>query len=164
MTIALRRGGGELIPALESLWNELFEHHLSVGAAGLPTIPGSESWPLRRAHYELLDSEPPGVSIWLAENAGSPAGYALAHEDYVSGARAQVLETLSVLPAARGAGLGSRHMDAVDAAALTRDLRVAAVDVPERSDSGSSSLPALMTPGSPPPPTCDGSSEPKDSE
>lgn len=113
----------------QPLWSALFEHHLSVGAAGLPTIPRSESWPLRRAHYERLASEAPGVSIWLASDAGSPAGYALAHEDYVSGSRAQILETLSVLPAARGTGLGSRLMDAVDEEALARGIRVAAVDV-----------------------------------
>lgn len=129
MTITLRRGRRELIPALAPLWNALFEHHLFIGAAGLPTIPPAESWPLRRAHYERLAAELPGVSIWLAEDAGSPVGYALAYEDYVSGARAQVLETLSVLPAARGTGLGSRLMDAVDGEALARGIRVAAVDV-----------------------------------
>ncbi len=129
MTLTLRHGRRELIPALEPLWNALFEHHLSVGAAGLPTIPRSESWPLRRAHYERLAAEPSGVSIWLAGDVDSPAGYALAYEDYVSGAAAQVLETLSVLPSARGTGLGTRLMDAVDAEARSRGIRVGAVDV-----------------------------------
>ncbi len=66
MTLTPRHGRRELLPALAPLWNALFEHHLSVGAAGLPTIPHSESWPLRRAHYERLAAEHSGVSIWLA--------------------------------------------------------------------------------------------------
>ncbi|RGE18046.1 GNAT family N-acetyltransferase [Leucobacter sp. wl10] len=125
----LLRGGSELLPRLEGLWNSLFAHHLSVGAAGLPTIPRPESWPLRRAHYERLASGPSGLSVWLALDGDSAVGYALAHEEAIGGERAQVLETLSVLPGIRGAGLGSRLMDAVDAQARERGIGVAAVDV-----------------------------------
>lgn len=44
----------------------LFDHHLSISAAGLPTIPRESSWSLRRKHCEELFAEKPNAALWLA--------------------------------------------------------------------------------------------------
>lgn len=52
--VTLHQGRHELVDELEPLWLSLFDHHLSTGAADLPVIRRSESWPRRRALYEQL--------------------------------------------------------------------------------------------------------------
>lgn len=117
------------LASLEPLWNALFDHHLSIGAAGLPTIPREQSWPLRQAHYARLITHSPQCSIWLAAQEEHPVGYALAYETHDSADPLWVLETLSVLPEYRGAGIGRALLTAVDEDAHTAGIRVCAVDV-----------------------------------
>lgn len=127
--IEITREGVESIPEAEELWLTLFDHHVSIGAAGLATIDRDLSWPLRQAHYRRLFDEHPYAAVWLARRGDDVVGYALAHEDRVRDERATVLETLSVSPAMRGAGLGSRLMRAVDDDAGERGVEIAVVDV-----------------------------------
>jgi len=134
--VTVTRGGGELLPALAPLWEALFDHHLSIGAAGIATIPRERSWPLRRAHYERLLAEHRRVAVWLASDAAGPGGYALSYESDEPGpgggggrGTAAILETLSVLPRARGARLGSRLMDLADAEARAWGADLAVVNV-----------------------------------
>ena len=127
--ITLQRGGAELVPQARELWNLLFDHHLATGAAGLAVIPRDRSWPLREAHYAALLAAQPRVSIWLASRDGIALGYALSFVCDFEGQPAVVLETLSVDPAARGIGVGSLLMDAVDREASAENIEVGVVDV-----------------------------------
>lgn len=125
----IEAGGAELIPGLQSLWEALFDHHVSVGGAGLPTVERERSWPLRRAHYERLFAGQPWAAIWVVRADERVIGYALGYEDRVGGRRAAVLETLSVLPEARGGGIGAELMRLLDARAAAEGIGLGAVDV-----------------------------------
>lgn len=114
---------------LEPLWLALFDHHLSAGAAGMQTVARDVSWPLRRAHYRRLLAGQPSVSLWIARIGERPVGYALSFEDELDGARAEVLESLSLLPETRGQGVGPRLIAAVDESARSRGIDLAVVDV-----------------------------------
>ena len=125
-------GGAELFPELQPLWEALFDHHHSVGDAGLAIIPREESWPLRRAHYERLFAGHPWAGVWLVRDPGADGravGYALAYGGELDGRRAVTLETLSLLPRARGAGLGSELMRLVAETAAARGCEVGIIDV-----------------------------------
>lgn len=136
---AIKCGGAELIPELKPPWDALFDHHLSTGAAGIPTIPADQSWPLRRAHYERLAFAQTDLTIWLATDRVGPAGYALCYRDSgdpgpgFGGEWAStsdtVLETLVVVPRARGTGLGSELTDRFEANATQSHTSLAIVDV-----------------------------------
>ncbi|CAG7616036.1 GNAT family N-acetyltransferase [Leucobacter soli] len=129
-------GGGELFDELRPLWEALFDHHVSVGAAGLATIPREQSWPLRAAHYERIFAGHPWAGVWLARGddasgsgADRPIGYALAFETELDFRAATVLETLSLLPEARGTGAGSELMRLVFEEAAGRGAELGIIDV-----------------------------------
>lgn len=136
---AIKSGGAELIMKLKPLWDVLFDHHLSTGAAGIPTIPAGQSWPLRRAHYERLASAQPDLTIYLATDRVDPVGYALCYKDsgdpdpgwegeWACGS-GTVLETLVTVSRVRGTGLGSELMDRFEAKAAQGHTPLAIVDV-----------------------------------
>ncbi len=127
--ITVQRGGIEIAPRVAALWNELFAHHLSIGAAGIATIPAEQSWPLRLAHYRRLFDEQVRASLWLATREDRPVGYAVSYTCDFEGLPAVVLETLSVDPAERGSGIGSLLMDAVDDEAAAEGAQIEIVDV-----------------------------------
>lgn len=127
--IEIRRHGIQGVPLVRQFWEALFDHHVSIGAAGLATIEREKSWPLRRAHYERLFDRAADPSLWVASIDGDALGYAVAYADMIEGERVMVLETLSVLASARGHGLGSQLMEAVDHAAAYAGIELAAVDV-----------------------------------
>lgn len=69
------------------------------------------------ARYETWLAEP-GSFILIAEQAGTPVGYAMvrlrsASPTWSSSERAGEIETLSVLPETRGQGVGTALLDAV---------------------------------------------------
>ena len=128
-SIRIERVGVAALPRLAPLWEALFDHHVAIGAAGLAVIDREESWALRERHYRRLSAEHPWVSIHLGVQEGCPVGYALSYADEIDGRPAMVLETLSVLPEARGAGVGTRLMRAVDAEADAAGIGTAGVDV-----------------------------------
>jgi ribosomal protein S18 acetylase RimI-like enzyme len=107
------------VAEIEPLWLALFDHHVGIGAAGLRTIDRSESWPRRRALYESLLSARDAF-VLVARRAGAAAGYALvrihegADDTWATGERIAELESLAVLPAERGRGVGTLLLDAVD--------------------------------------------------
>lgn len=114
--IEIREGGPELLDFLEPLWLTLFDHHIEGGAAGLPSIPRSKSWPLRRAHYERLLATP-GAFVLLAIRKGRAVGYALVHvhegadDTWPTGDRIGDIESLALVPEERGRGLGTHLLD-----------------------------------------------------
>jgi ribosomal protein S18 acetylase RimI-like enzyme len=113
----IRKIGVDELELVEPLWNALREHHSSVTPdLGAPR-PRRESWQRRRCQYEawLKDHE---AFVLLAEHEGAPVGYAMVHiregsPTWPMGERAGELETLSVLPSARGGGTGAALLDAV---------------------------------------------------
>lgn len=115
------RGGAELLPRLEPLWLALYEHHGREAAhAGLPARDRSESWPLRRAHYaHYLAERPVAILLAILPGVEDPVGYALAFPEapipLISPGPTVLLESLSLLPEARGHGIGPSLMAAVDA-------------------------------------------------
>ncbi|WP_372451790.1 GNAT family N-acetyltransferase [Catellatospora tritici] len=117
--LTIRLAGAEVVDALEPLWIGLHEHHRTV-APHLAMYDDARSWQLRRELYLRWIAEP-GSFVLLALDGDKPVGYAFVHvfdgpdDSWVSGDRMAELETLSVAPAYRGRGLGTRLLDAVDA-------------------------------------------------
>ena len=129
---------------LRPLWLALFDHHVAVGAAGMPTRERGTSWGKRRAHYLSITAESPLASLWIATDRHAPVAYALSYEtDDTSAAgaarasdagpaptaRLEVLETLSLLPKTRGQGLGAALLSTVEDSARNRGVGRVAIDV-----------------------------------
>ena len=118
--VTLRYGRHELLDELEPLWLALFEHHLSVGAAGFPVVDPATSWQRRRRLYTRLLDEPETVII-TASRGPRPVGYCLAHihhgadDTWPTGDRIGEIESLAVLAAERGQGVGTLLLDAAEA-------------------------------------------------
>ena len=118
VTFTLR--GADCIDLLEPLWLYLFDHHRSVGDAGIRVIERERSWPHRRRLYEELFAEP-DTFVVLAERQGRPVGYALCHikqgadDTWDTGDRIGEIETLVLSSEARGEGVGTALMDAAEA-------------------------------------------------
>lgn len=117
----------EVLPLLEPLWEALREHQ-----GALPGVPRLQdaaiSWAIERAAYlEALRHPDAFVGIAVDER-GDVVGYALVavrtgpDEMWHTGDRIGDLETLSVSPARRGAGIGSLLMDAVLAELAARGI------------------------------------------
>lgn len=118
--IALTIGSSELLDALEPLWLALFDHHAEVGAAGLPVIDRALSWPRRRRLYaELLAG--PEAAIVIARRDSAAVGYCLVHvhhgadDTWPTGELIGEVESLAVITAERGHGLGTLLLDAAEA-------------------------------------------------
>lgn len=105
---------------LEPLWNALQEHHASILPSlgdGAPNRDLDGAWRRRRAKYEAWLDDPETFFV-VAEIGGEPAGYAFVtvgpgYASWATGERLAELETLSVLPAYRGGGLGATLLNAV---------------------------------------------------
>ncbi len=118
--LTLRRSNDAAeLDLLEPLWNALQEHHVEVTPTLGPRTPKrslAEAWRIRRGKYERWLGDPDTFFV-LAEIGGEPAGYAfvtvgMPYASWDSGERLAELETLSVLPRHRGAGVGAALIDA----------------------------------------------------
>lgn len=118
--LRISRVGAERLDELKPLWHAVQAHH----AALAPTVAGfaarspQESWALRRRNYarKLARQE---AFVLIAAHCGAPVGYAFVSladspAGWSYGERIAELETLSVLPRARGRGIGTRLMDEVE--------------------------------------------------
>jgi ribosomal protein S18 acetylase RimI-like enzyme len=118
--VTLHQGRHELVGELEPLWLSMFDHHLSTGAAGLPVIERSESWARRRALYEQLLASHDTVVV-VVRRRSAAVGYAFARvhvgpdDTWDTGDRIGEVESLAVLPAERGRGLGTLLLDCAEA-------------------------------------------------
>src|SRR3954471_4712632 len=103
---------------LEPLWSCMRERHGGIGPAWIgPTRERAESWSRRRADYaRWLDED---ALVLVARNGGRAVGYAfvtLGESDsstWQLEGRTAELESLAVLPEARGAGVGAALLAAV---------------------------------------------------
>jgi GNAT superfamily N-acetyltransferase len=111
--------GVEVLDDLGEVWLSLFDHHQAMGNAGLPAIAREKSWRFRRALYARIFVDPRAFVV-VARRRDQIVGYALAQvhdgpdDTWPTGDIGEI-ETLAVLPAERGAGLGTRLLDAAEA-------------------------------------------------
>jgi ribosomal protein S18 acetylase RimI-like enzyme len=106
------------IGELRDLWLALHRHHRGIGSR--PLVDDDESsWSRRRATYLGWLGEGAGL-ILGAERDGQMVGYVAVHlhdgpdDTFPLGERWAEIYSLSVAPEARGVGIGSRLLDAVD--------------------------------------------------
>lgn len=108
--VTISRLAADDLDSLEPLWSALREHHGSVAPQFGPTRERAESWAIRRGRYEEWLADTDAFAL-IAHLGDEPVGYAVVaiHGPIATwpGDRTGCLETLSVLPAARGAGVGS---------------------------------------------------------
>jgi ribosomal protein S18 acetylase RimI-like enzyme len=116
VTIEIVEAGADRIEELEPLWHALVQHHAVVAVGLGEPRERADAWARRRVHYEELLAKP-GAFALIAERDGVPVGYAMVEPDRPSQSwqidAAATLETLVVLPEARGAGIGTRLLEAV---------------------------------------------------
>lgn len=112
--VEIVRGGRELVAELRPLWLALRTHHHEVAPGLGPVREDEDSWRRRRAQYEGWLTTEPRNFVLLARRDGRAIGYAFAR---IADASSPTwdgdhvvldVETLSVLPEARGAGVGAR--------------------------------------------------------
>jgi ribosomal protein S18 acetylase RimI-like enzyme len=127
----ISRAGAEALDRLRPLWLALHHHHQAVGGERLgPYVDDDASWTARRALY--VDFLADGGFALLAERDDALVGYAMVaiktsvetelDDTWVSGDRVAEIETLVVLPEARGDGVGTALLDAVDAELAERGI------------------------------------------
>ncbi|MFT3862871.1 MAG: GNAT family N-acetyltransferase [Solirubrobacterales bacterium] len=113
--IEIGRAGTERLEEVGPIWRSLSDHHAEITPPGVPVRPSAEGWPTRRAGYAR--SLAGGATLLIADRAERPVGYAFAipRAAPVNLAIERLLEveTVAVLPEARGAGIGGALMDAV---------------------------------------------------
>jgi GNAT superfamily N-acetyltransferase len=112
-SVEIVRGRAELLDEVRPLWLALRAHHHSIAPDLGPVREDDDTWRRRRAQYEawLADER---AFILLARRHGTALAYAFVRVDVWSSPTWSAepvnleLETLSVLPAARGTGVGAR--------------------------------------------------------
>jgi ribosomal protein S18 acetylase RimI-like enzyme len=114
--VEILMAGAERLDALKPLWESLSAHHGDLTPRELPVRPPEEAWPARRERYrEALDD---GAVLFVADGAEGALGFALARPrrapENLAIERLLEVETVAVLPTARGAGIGTALMDAVE--------------------------------------------------
>jgi GNAT superfamily N-acetyltransferase len=121
MPISLRyEDDVERLDAVEPIWNALQKHHVKVTPELGPRTPKrdlADAWRVRRSKY-VRWLEDPETFFVVAEDENDPVGYAFVtvgpgYASWVTGERAGVLETLSVLPDRRSGGVGATLIEAV---------------------------------------------------
>src|SRR3954454_23546927 len=108
----------DAVDELEPLWSCMRERHGEIGPAWIgPTRERAESWARRRADYARWLGE--DALALVARDGGRAVGYAfvtLGESDsstWLLEGRPAELESLAVLPEARGAGVGAALLAAV---------------------------------------------------
>jgi len=119
MSVAIERGGAKLIGELEPLWLALVAHHHASAPHLGPVREPEDTWARRRASYEKWLAEPDAfVLVARDEATGRAVGYAMVVIDtpgptWPNPERRAEVETLALLPEARGAGLGHALLERV---------------------------------------------------
>ena len=118
MPITLTKHGPEVIAELKPLWIALHQHHVAVAPdLGVPRSH-EDSWQRRRHVYQTWFKDPRTFVI-LAKDGDQAVGYAYTRFRKTDSETWHVieelaeLETLVVLPAYQGQGLGQRLVDNV---------------------------------------------------
>ena len=138
MTVAISRAGADRLDDLRPLFVALHGHHRHVTPRPIPLIESADAaWEARRAGYAEYLADGSGF-LHIADEDGVAVGYAFTvlrdatDDTFPLAPRYAELYTLSVAPEARGSGVGSQLMDAVDE--LIAGLDVAALQVAVMAD------------------------------
>ena len=129
--------GRDRIDELRPLWLQLHHHHKRVSRVQ-PFVDDTTSWRMRRRGYE--ETFDGGGFALIAEDDGRLVGYAMVriHEgpddSWALGDRHGEVWTLVVDEAARGAGVGSALLDAVDEELAARGITGLVIGVMEGND------------------------------
>jgi ribosomal protein S18 acetylase RimI-like enzyme len=130
----------EGLDEVEPLWNALREHHAEVALEWLPDVRSrADSWRLRRAQYDGWLAGGEGFGLVARADDGSPLGYAFVlmgegSATWPLGDRNGEVETLAVLPEARGGGVGAALLDGARREAARRGAEGIALLVTEGND------------------------------
>jgi len=119
----IRRGGPEDLPLLEPLWVSVHHAHVASMPELAPYVDDATTWAERSALYAEVLAKPDTVLL-LASVADTLVGYGMAHvvsaggswaaDTWVTGPRIGEIESLAVLPAYRGRGLGTELLDRLE--------------------------------------------------
>ena len=131
--IEIVRAGAERLDEVGPIWRSLSDHHAEITPAWLPVRPSAQGWPVRRAGYERSLAD--GAALLIAQGARGALGYALATPKAapvnLAIDRLLEVETVAVLPEARGAGIGGALMDAIRV--LAADLGIDQIQLAVRT-------------------------------
>jgi ribosomal protein S18 acetylase RimI-like enzyme len=121
--VTIERGGADDIPALRDLWLELHHHHQEVAPQSGEFVDDEESWRVRSSEYHKWLADPRSFLL-VARSGGRAVGYSVVRV-MESGSELRdawrvpeviaEIETMLVSAEFRGAGLGSRLLDEIDA-------------------------------------------------
>ncbi len=111
--------GPERLDDLRPLWLTLHHHHRDIGSSPL-VADDDASWAARRAVYAALIDDDAGflLGAFVGHDLKGYVAVRLVNgpdDTFPIGARAAEIYSLVVAPSARGRGLGSRLLEAVDA-------------------------------------------------
>ncbi|HKV20426.1 MAG TPA: GNAT family N-acetyltransferase [Mycobacterium sp.] len=119
----LRVGSTEDLRLVGPLWVAVHHRHIESMPELAPYVDDTETWRARRDLYEELLTKPDTLLL-LAFVDDEPIGYGLTHvmpvagswleDTWRTGDRVGEIESLSVLPAYRGTGLGSELLDRLE--------------------------------------------------
>ena len=121
--IVIERGGVDDVPALRDLWLELHHHHAEVAPQSGEFVDDETSWRVRSTSYREWLADPRSF-VLLARAGDRLVGYALVRvmeagpeltDSWRVPETVAEIETMLVTAEARGAGLGSRLLDEIDA-------------------------------------------------
>lgn len=131
MSAEITRHGPEAIDELRPFWLAMVAHHATVAPEMGPVRDDEDTWARRRAHYQRQLARP-GTFVLLAHLDGRPAGYALVTLEEASPTWSEPdgwaeIDSLALLPEARGQGLGERMIKRIQAEVGDRELRLFAM-------------------------------------
>jgi RimJ/RimL family protein N-acetyltransferase len=124
------------VDGLRSLWLDLHHHHQEVAPQLAPFVSDARSWEVirpslvRAAENDLLLRIGPSDSPLAIASIGIMHDDPLWTDTWVTGPDVADIQVLTVAPSARGRGVGSTLLDAIDerlASAGVRDQAVAAI-------------------------------------
>jgi ribosomal protein S18 acetylase RimI-like enzyme len=115
----ITRHGPEVVDELRPFWLAMVAHHGEVAPEMGPLRPDDDSWAMRRAHYERQLARS-GAFVLLARVAGRAVGYALTTLEDASPTWSEPdgwaeIDSLALLPEARGRGIGEALIERVQA-------------------------------------------------
>ncbi len=137
MTPRIALAGPERIDDLGPLWLQLHHHHARVSRVQ-PFVDDETSWAARRRSY--VDTFEHGGFALVAEDGGDLVGYAMVriHEgpddSWALDDRYGEVWTVVVAESARGGGVGTALLDAVDEELAQRGIRDLMIGVMEGND------------------------------